>query len=376
MVPEDVVSFVTTWVLALLAAVAPLTWLLARSYRRACERRAEIASGSVLASQGASPVRAHGVPRSVLLVVAFATVVVSLARPRGGTEHQDVSGAGADVLLVLDISNSMKVQDVRGGRYSRARRIAAAMVDSGSALDRFGLAAVADEPRVECPLTTDFGALGGRLAELDVGSIGDGSSVLGSVADLAAGQFPDKSRPGVVVLLSDGEDHGGPLSDTRKAKLASSGAVLLCIGIGTERGGPVPNGDLLFGGQLTWNGQTVVSRLTERPLRELADAGHGQYVPDPGGSEQRVAALLRGPQAKVARQRQGMIRSTAVAREWYQLPLAVAILALAAEALLAALPGAARAGVERSATGPGSQVRQLRRRDERTPLVVRRRRAG
>jgi len=370
------VSFATTLALTLLAAVAPLTWLLAWSHRRARIRRAAIATDSVLASQGASSAPRRAAARSALLVVAFAVVAVALARPRAGTERQEVKGAGADVLLVVDVSNSMKVEDVRGGRFNRARRIAAAMIDAGSALDRFGLAAVADEPRIECPMTTDVDALGGRLSELRVGSIGDGSSVLGSVADLAARQFPDQDRPGVVVLLSDGEDHGGMLSDARKAELASSGAVLLCIGIGTERGGPVPEGEPFLGRHLTWNGQTVVSRLTERTLRDLAEAGHGRYVPDPGGSEERVAALLREPEAAVATQRKGALRSSAVAREWFQLPLAVGVLALALEALLAALPVVRHTTAVRSASMRAGHVRQLRRREDEPPLVVRRRKVG
>jgi Ca-activated chloride channel family protein len=329
------------WALALIAPVALVAYLLARSARLAEERRTKLATMSLLRRQAAAGEPWRAPTRLWLYGLAACLVVVALARPQGGSEGSEVAGVGADILLIIDVSNSMAVRDVEPTRFAQAMYAAAAVLDRVSPLDRVGLAAFADEGQLECPLTTDLDVLLDRLTQLDTGGIGEGSSDLYQAIDLAAEQFPQPAEPGLAIIISDGEDLLKQVDNATVDRLAQTGVVAVTIGVGTQRGGRVPNpigGGRSFG-DLIWRGQPVTSSLEEGTLRQIADATGGEYLrlADLGTDEAVEAALSH--RDGVGRDADNVLRRRdRVPREWFQVPLGLAIILLLADAVVASMP--------------------------------------
>ncbi len=330
------------WRAALAVLAIPIGWVLYALARRDRALRERIATGDVLRRQRALPPAALSFVRPALLSVAVVAVAFALSRPQAGTERQTLTGSGSDILIVLDVSNSMRAADVQPDRFRRARYVVAALLDAGGPFDRFGLATFSDVGVYECPLTSDLDVLVDRLIAVRVGELGEGSSDLIEAARLAARQFPDADHPGLVVLLSDGEDHGNDLDDAALAELGRTGARIVCVGIGTRKGARIPIGGFFVDYMRDSSGQIAQTRLEEDTLKARARATGGVYIEAPRGDVadlgQRLVRLARDVPRPGAEKR----GEADVGRELFQWPLLLAIVCLAVDAVLAAAPAVGR----------------------------------
>ena len=258
--------------------------------------------------------------RLALLFLGLAGVVVALARPQWGVVREKVEREGVDVVLVLDSSGSMATADVAPNRFFLAR---AALLSLVSRLegDRFALVAFEGEAYPLVPLTLDADAIGLFLDTVEPGLVPTPGSSLGEGLARGLELFVDKERRNkVMVLVSDGEDLGGEVEAAVK-QANGAGVIVHTVGVGTERGEPVPHLDAegnAVGFKKDEDGQVVVSRLDESTLETIARGTGGRYFrlapSDP--SLNALAAAIEGMDQKAVAREFAYRR-----KERYQWPL-------------------------------------------------------
>jgi Ca-activated chloride channel family protein len=254
--------------LLLLIGAVPLLFFLRRVLAR---RRARV---SVAFAPG--PVRRDWtavlrfVP-DVVLGLALSFGIVALARPQRTDERVEQSGRGIDIVLALDVSGSMEIQDLRPNRLESAKRIAADFLKSRVG-DRLALIAFAGEAYSLAPLTTDYNLLREDLASLRIGLIQDDGTAIGTALGVATNRLRESTaRSRVVILLSDGENNAGSLDPMLAAQLAHAfGIRIYTIGLGKD--GFVPYGQDSLG-----HVRYVETRLDETTMRQLAAAAEGRF---------------------------------------------------------------------------------------------------
>ncbi len=265
-----------------------------------------------------------------MVVLALIVIIASLARPRMGFEWTEFKREGVDIMIAIDVSNSMLAQDIKPNRLMRARR---EIVDLMGILkgDRVGLVAFAGDAFVQCPLTTDYDAVLMFLDYLNTDLIPTQGTDLGtaidvSIAGLKAGS-PEETEGQALILITDGEDlEGRGLAAAAKAKQA--GVKLFTIGVGSKNGAPIP----LPGGGFKKDsgGNVVVTKPDERALQELSVSSGGVFVRSVAGDmdlqklyTEGIRATLKDKEFKAARHK--------VWYERFQWFLLVGILLLIAE---------------------------------------------
>jgi Ca-activated chloride channel family protein len=225
-------------------------------------------------------IQARGFLKSMLLLGGLALMILALAGPRWGSHYQEVSQKGVDIMLAVDVSSSMLVEDVQPTRLERARREVHDLLQVVAG-DRVGLVAFAGAAFVQCPLTLDYGALTMFLEALRPDLIPVPGTDLGGAVDTALSAFdPASETDRVILLITDGEDNEG--AGLRAAERAArAGVKIFIFGIGDPAGGPVPEGQGGF--KKDAGGRMIMSRLDESGLKRIAEVTGGTYVRSTGG---------------------------------------------------------------------------------------------
>jgi len=218
--------------------------------------------------------------RALLLIAACSFLVLALAGPRWGSRLMEVNRRGVDVFFLLDTSASMEAEDLKPSRLQAAQAELDSLIDELSE-NRLGLIVFSGQAVVQCPLTLDSGAVKMALYYQRPDALPIPGTSLGKAIRMAVADFPAADDSGkAIILLTDGEDHGGDVAEAaREAKAA--GVVIFPIGVGTDAGAPIPSRDqsgAAAGFKTDSTGKTVMSRLNEGPLKELARTTGGQYV--------------------------------------------------------------------------------------------------
>ncbi|MEM1043461.1 MAG: VWA domain-containing protein [Bacteroidota bacterium] len=321
------------WLLALTAvplAAALFAWAAAR--RREALRR--FASRDAYADSVARQRRWQ----AALVVVALLALGVALAGPRYGTQLREVQQEGLDVVIALDISESMRAEDVAPSRLAKAKYEIDRLLDD-LAGSRVGLVVFAGEAFLQCPLTSDFGAVRLFLDAAEPSLIPTQGTNFNQALRVASQAFDgaddrlegSEARARALLVISDGENHEGGFRPTL-AQIGEDGVAVFAAGVGSAEGGPIPvlRNNRLAGYKTDRSGRTVQSQLNEAALRDLV-AGGAYYRID------RSASTLPEITADLARLDRGPVASEAFETfaEQYQWPLAFALLLLAAERLVA-----------------------------------------
>ncbi len=215
--------------------------------------------------------------RVIVTVLAVLFCVLALTQPRWGYQWKEQRQLGLDLVVALDVSNSMLAEDIKPNRLDRARRKILDLLDMLEG-DRIGLVVFAGDAFVQCPLTLDYTAAKLFLSAVDT----DILSIQGTALDKAirvsveamSGQAK-KSK--AVILITDGEDHqGDPVQAARWA--AEQGVQIYTIGIGRELGAPIPSGEPGGGFKKDANGEVILTKLDEATLQAMALETGGTYV--------------------------------------------------------------------------------------------------
>ena len=282
--------------------------------------------------------------RAGLVAAALACVGVALAGPRVGTSVREARQESLDLLVALDVSDSMRAEDVAPSRLDRAK-LAVERIVADRRGDRVGLVVFSGEAFLQCPLTTDRGALRLFLDAADPEVVGvqgtDFASAL-RVADRAfdAAAPVAEARPRALLVVSDGEDHEGGLEAAADA-LRDDGVSILALGVGTDAGAPVPEvrRGRVVGVHRDRSGDEVVSRFEPGALRDLAGRADVFRIGRGGAAAAEVnEALDRLDRAVLSES------EVAASAERFQWPLAVGLLLLLVERVVALRPAPAGGG--------------------------------
>ena len=217
---------------------------------------------------------AKGWWRTIFFCIGFASFAVGMARPQLGATLQEREIKGAEIMICLDVSNSMLAQDYTPDRLSRAKLALSRIVDRLDG-DRIGLIIFAGTSFVQLPVTTDYVSAKMFLNSVDNKSIPVQGTAIGDAILLAAKSFSTQSEKSrAIIVITDGENHeDDPVEAARQ--VAETGIRVYTVGVGSLRGQPIPlDGDLMK----DKDGNIVVTRLDEETLRRVAAAGNGAYV--------------------------------------------------------------------------------------------------
>lgn len=208
---------------------------------------------------------------SILLALVFALLIVALARPQQTTEQVDQWTEGIDIMLVIDISESMEGMDFRPNRLEAAKNVAFDFVN-GRFRDRIGLVIFSGEAFSLCPLTTDYNLLTSLISEINYKQIQANGTAIGSAIAVATNRMREsESKSKVMIVLSDGENNAGNIDPITAAEIAKTFNVkLYTIAIGREGRVPYPGG--MFGQARYYD-----NMLDETTLRRIADIGGGRF---------------------------------------------------------------------------------------------------
>ncbi|MCQ2161368.1 MAG: VWA domain-containing protein [Bacteroidales bacterium] len=212
--------------------------------------------------------------RTILTAVALFFFLVGLARPQIGAKLSEHEARGAEIMICLDVSNSMLAEDYSPNRLDRAKLAISRIVDRLQD-DRIGLIVFAGSSFVQLPITTDYVSAKMFLNTIDTQSVPIQGTAMGDAIFTALRSFSaqsEKSR--AMILITDGENHEDDAVDAAR-QAAEMGVKVYTIGVGSAQGQPIPmDGDLLKDRE----GNIVVTRLDESTLQQVAQAGGGAYV--------------------------------------------------------------------------------------------------
>jgi len=212
--------------------------------------------------------------RMVLFTIGFAAFVIGLCRPQIGAKLSEHKTRGAEVMIALDVSNSMLAEDYSPNRLERAK-LAISRITDRLKEDRIGLIIFAGTSFVQLPITADYVSAKMFLSTISTGSVPVQGTAIGDAIQTAIRSFSlesEKSR--AIIVISDGENHEDD-AVAAAANAKESGISVYTIGVGSPEGQPIPmDGNLLK----DKDGQIVVTKLNEDALRSIAEAGGGAYI--------------------------------------------------------------------------------------------------
>ncbi len=217
----------------------------------------------------------------ILLNLAFALLVIAAANPQYGTSIGKKERSGTDLIICLDVSNSMLAQDLKPNRISRAKQSINQLINQLRG-DRIGLVVFAGTSFVQLPITSDYAVAKTFVEIVQPDMIETQGTAIGDCLETAMaafGQQEEGNRSRSIILISDGEDNEDSAVEIAK-DIAKKGVVINTIGLGLSEGAPIPIRTRGGGNEYKrdQNGNIVITKLNENLLKEIAEEGNGIYI--------------------------------------------------------------------------------------------------
>jgi Ca-activated chloride channel family protein len=209
-------------------------------------------------------------------MAAIVLIIIVLAQPQFGTKVETVKRQGIEVMIALDVSNSMLAQDIQPSRLDKSKQVLSKLVD-GMSEDKIGLIVFAGDAYTQLPITVDYVSAKMFFSSISPQLVPRQGTAIGSAIDLAIKSFGTKGEAGrAIIVITDGENHEDDAIGAAKLA-AENGIAVHVIGMGKPDGAPIPvSGTMSF-----WKdkeGNVVVSKLNEQMCKDIAAAGKGVYV--------------------------------------------------------------------------------------------------
>ena len=214
----------------------------------------------------------------ILLMLAYTSLIIGLVDPQVGSKLEKIKRRGVDLIIALDVSNSMLAQDIKPNRLERAKQAISKLIDNLEN-DRIGLIVFAGKAYTQMPITTDYGAAKLFLSTISPGQIPIQGTAIGEAIERGIQGFGSSKQSKAIILITDGENHeDDAVAKAREA--AAKGIPVYAIGMGLPEGAPIPI--YYAGNQIGYkkdkDGNTIITRLDEKMLQEIANAGNGIFV--------------------------------------------------------------------------------------------------
>lgn len=263
-----------------LLALIPLMTLVYLLFRRWQKKATERwANKILLKSIRGDYSKAKSTTRFVFFTIATLFLIVAIADPQEGSKLEQIKKSGIDIMICLDVSNSMKAEDLGPNRLENAKRAISQLIEKLKG-DRIGIIVFGGDAYVQLPITTDYAAAKMFLSGIDTDIIPTQGTAIGNAIDLAKESFSKESKnKKAIIVLTDGENHEDDALKSAEDALAS-GVLVYTIGMGSPEGTPIPvyKGGYKSGFKKDNQGNTVVTKLNEPMLQQIAAAGKGIYV--------------------------------------------------------------------------------------------------
>lgn len=327
------------WLLWLVPLLAVFHLWVFRARSRLLHR---FASREMIGRLTAGVSRRHQGFKALLGLIGLGAAVLALAEPQWGFTWEEVERRGVDLVVALDVSDSMLVEDAGGDGLTRLERARREISDLLNLLegDRIALVAFAGSAFVECPLTLDYGAAALFLDAFDTDLIPTKGTDLAAAIGKSLEAFRGASHPSrAILLITDGEDHSGEARAAAE-EAQSQGVKVFTIGIGRDEGSPIPGPGGGF--RRDRNGEIILSKLDEPTLQEIALTTGGRYVRSVTGDVDLEQIYSQGIKATLEDQELGSRRRQRW-HERFQWLLAVALAVWMIEPLVGERSRATRA---------------------------------
>ncbi len=259
-------------ILLLLVPLFFVFYAVMRHFRK--RRMAKLGDRALVKELMPSVSASKGWVRVTLFALAFFFFAIGLSRPQIGAKLKERNIKGVEIMIALDVSNSMMAEDYSPNRLERAKLAISSLVDKLRD-DRIGLVVFAGTSFVQLPVTTDYASAKMFLNSINTESVPIQGTALGEAINTCIRSFSAQSeRSRAIIIITDGENHeDDPVAAAKQA--AEMGIKVFTVGVGSPEGKPIPyRGELLK----DKDGNIVVSRLDEKVLRDIASAGNGAYV--------------------------------------------------------------------------------------------------
>ncbi|TVZ15933.1 VWA domain-containing protein [Maribacter sp. MAR_2009_72] len=216
----------------------------------------------------------------ILFILSLGLLVVGLVNPKIGTKLETVKREGVDIVFAVDVSKSMLAEDIAPNRLEKAKRLVSEIINQ-LASDRIGIIAYAGQAYPQLPITTDYGAAKMFLQGMNTDMLTSQGTAIDQAIELASTYYDDAEQTNrVLFIISDGEDHSEGSTIDAVEDAVDEGITIYTIGVGKAKGAPIPikrNG-ILESLKKDNQGETVITRLNEAVLVDIANEGKGQYI--------------------------------------------------------------------------------------------------
>lgn len=220
-----------------------------------------------------------------LLFLGTSLLIIAASGPRVGSKLEEIEMKGREIIIALDVSNSMLAEDIKPSRLERSRQMINRMVDRMTN-DKIGLIVFAGDAYTQIPITDDYPSVKLFLAGAGPDMVSKQGTAIGAAINLAARSFSSYGKEGdgnrirpnqAIVVITDGENHEDDAVGEAKAA-AERGIRIYTVGLGDPNGVPIPMSPGSSSTRRDREGQVVVSKLNDKLLKEVAAAGNGAYI--------------------------------------------------------------------------------------------------
>ncbi|WP_299394596.1 VWA domain-containing protein [uncultured Gelidibacter sp.] len=254
-----------------------IVFLLLQVWKHRVQRK--FASKSLLRRLSPDSSLFKSILKVVVLSLAFACLVMALVNPKVGTKLETVKREGVDIVFAIDVSKSMLAEDIAPNRLEKSKQLVTQIINN-LASDRVGIIAYAGKAFPQLPITTDYAAAKMFLQSMNTDMLSSQGTAIHEAIELSKTYFDDDQDTNrVLIIISDGEDHGALATDAAQ-EAQEEGIRIFTIGVGDVKGGPIPekrNGRIISY-KKDLNGETVVTRLDESTLQNIAAEANGSYI--------------------------------------------------------------------------------------------------
>ena len=218
--------------------------------------------------------------KNILTILIFILLIIGIANPQVGTKMEEVKREGVDLMIAIDLSNSMMAEDIKPNRLERAKQAISRLIDKLEG-DRIGLIVFAGEAYVQLPITTDYSAAKLFLSTVNTNIVPTQGTEIAKAIDLSIQSFDmENAQNKAIIIITDGESHDEKAIESAD-KANELGIFVHTLGMGLSKGGPIPIYNK-YGNRTGYRkdkeGNTVVSKLNENLLMQIANTGKGTYV--------------------------------------------------------------------------------------------------
>lgn len=263
-----------------LLAIIPIL-VLVYLYIQFWKRKKQREFGDIDLVKKLSPQKSNFKPalKFAILLLALAALIIGLVNPKIGTKMETVKREGIDIVFAVDVSKSMLAEDVAPSRLEKSKQIVSQIINNlGS--DRIGIVAYAGSAFPVLPITTDYSVAKMFLQSMNPDMVSSLGTSLDEAIKLSETYYDKKGKTNkLLIMISDGEDHGEGAEEAAE-EANKAGIKIITIGVGTEKGGPIPlkkNG-IVESFKRDNEGEVVITKLNQQSLKDIAKATKGGYI--------------------------------------------------------------------------------------------------